>query len=566
MATPPQPQRQPAANMDPIHQLQLQQHIMRQRQAQQHALPTQQQQQQQQQPFLRYPQDPLPTHQQQHMHPQHQHQLQQLQHQHQQHQQLVFQQRQQQARVQSQQPWMNNLIPQQRLPSNDPNAYKIMSTGHHLTGQGVLRLIQLGDRLAPGERAMQRSFWDGLVKDFFAPEAKMIFGVCHSHTKEQQQFEICQSLVARFFLTQYQCQVTSIQFHTDQTMEYFVAQGMMVDCPTSSFIYRYTNDTMVVLTGHTSMFLRMDPIEETLKIQEWSFVCQHSEEFIARNSLTDFVPPSPKRKKQPVPGSVGKSAPASFVNEWGLPARVHALLEMADAMTKNGKAGLQLLFQHHPQAMVSLSSSPAAVNADTTDPQQQQQQQQQQVQNLQNSQQQPNSQQQQLPSTSNGENPQTSPETPKKEPKKRQTKRKASTPGGRKNSKAQKSQQAQQQPPQPPTPQQQQPPAPMPQPMVDMPSVTGTPASMVASPQQLQQQPDPQQRAALLQQQLQQQKMFQLQHMQQLPSSPYPQHNIHITDAMINAYPPGANGAIPNAEKAYLTTPPSPHKRNHETT
>ncbi|ORX57472.1 hypothetical protein DM01DRAFT_1334090 [Hesseltinella vesiculosa] len=415
------------------------------------------------------------------------------------------------SQVISQQAWMANMLPPHARPTPSPTmdkAFKLMPTGH-LTGQGVLRLIQLGDRLAPGDRALQRSFWDGLVHDFFAPEAKLNFGVCNANTNEKQQFEICQSLVARFFLTQYECQVTSIQFHTDQTLEYFLAQGMMVKCPTSSFIYRYTNSSMVVMTGETSMILRLDPNEDCLKIQEWTFSCEKVEEFISRTSLTDFVPPSPKRKKQPAPGSVGKQAPISLVNEWGLPERVYALLKMIDAMSKRGEVGFYSLCQQYPQILPSLLSA-SDTPITTSDVQ---------------SSDMPTSEPTPAPSS-------TSPETKtnKKDTKKpRQNKRKASTSAGaaRKNSKAQ-----------PPvsTPL---PPAPHP----EMPIVT---APMVASPQQ----------QALMHHQLQQQKIFQLQQMQQLPSSPYPQQNIQFNDNMIQAYP-SANGSMP-ADKTYLTTPPSP--------
>lgn len=57
--------------------------------------------------------------------------------------------------------------------------------------------------------------------------------------------EITQSLIARFFHTHYQCELESIQLTTDQTMEYFLPHGMMLECPRSSLIHRYTNGTLV---------------------------------------------------------------------------------------------------------------------------------------------------------------------------------------------------------------------------------------------------------------------------------------------------------------------------------
>lgn len=154
--------------------------------------------------------------------------------------------------------------------------------------------------------------------------------------------EICQALVARFFHTQYECQVTSIKLTMDQTMEYILPQGMMVECPVSSFIYRYDNDTMVVLTGHTSIVLRADLGQSNLKIQHWNFTCHQVEEFISRNSVTDVAPAPPptppvttkkKGKQQPQQhpqqqNPPGKQVPESLVNEYGLPERVYSLLKV----------------------------------------------------------------------------------------------------------------------------------------------------------------------------------------------------------------------------------------------
>jgi hypothetical protein len=125
-------------------------------------------------------------------------------------------------------------------------------------------------------------------------------------------------------------------------MEYILPQGMMVECPVSSFIYRYDNDTMVVLTGHTSIVLRADLGQSNLKIQHWNFTCHQVEEFISRNSVTDVAPAPPptppvttkkKGKQQPQQhpqqqNPPGKQVPESLVNEYGLPERVYSLLKV----------------------------------------------------------------------------------------------------------------------------------------------------------------------------------------------------------------------------------------------
>jgi hypothetical protein len=56
---------------------------------------------------------------------------------------------------------------------------------------------------------------------------------------------VVQTLVARLFHTHYQCGLESIQLTTDQTMEYFMPSGMMLECPRSTLIHRYGNGTLV---------------------------------------------------------------------------------------------------------------------------------------------------------------------------------------------------------------------------------------------------------------------------------------------------------------------------------
>lgn len=56
---------------------------------------------------------------------------------------------------------------------------------------------------------------------------------------------VCRPLIARLFHTQYEADATSIQLTLDQTIEYFLTGGMMLECPRSSFIYRYDNGSLV---------------------------------------------------------------------------------------------------------------------------------------------------------------------------------------------------------------------------------------------------------------------------------------------------------------------------------
>jgi hypothetical protein len=61
-----------------------------------------------------------------------------------------------------------------------------------------------------------------------------------------KHIEVNQTLLARFFHTQYMCGVVSIQMTLDKTMEYILPGGIMyVQCPRASLINRYKNGTLV---------------------------------------------------------------------------------------------------------------------------------------------------------------------------------------------------------------------------------------------------------------------------------------------------------------------------------
>ncbi|ORZ20208.1 LIM-domain binding protein-domain-containing protein [Absidia repens] len=462
-----------------------------------------------------------------------------------------------------------------------PTSSKSFQNGQH-TGQAVLRLLQLGDFLTPGERAALRSFWDGFVLDFFADDSKLLFGVWNAVTKEQKQFELCQPLIARFFHTQYQCQLISIKLTMDQTMEYILPQGMMVDCPVSSFIYRYDNDTMVVMTGRTSVTLRMDPIQGNLKIHQWNFVCHHVEEFISRHGVVDPVPPpapptppitTKKKGKQqhppPAPKIIGKQVPNSLVNEWGLPDRVYELLKMSDAMSKYGQSALVYIFNYTPhQNSHSLQHPMNGIKEEDVSPTSPS------PMDVRSS--------SEIPKVTKVEQTPESPVTTKKEAKKtNQTKKRRATPS-RKNSKSSTATIPSNQPSQPSAPE----PAPASTQQELAPPVSSSP--MLAKGMQNPETLTPQQRQSLLLQQ-QQQHMLQLQQhhlqMQQhqlktTPQSPYPQGNSPYlssnsinnngatpaisTTTLMSSSPAATSQMMDLNQAAYLSTPTTPSQRKRK--
>lgn len=139
-----------------------------------------------------------------------------------------------------------------------------------------------------------------------------------------------QLVMARFFMTQYECGVISMQLTLDQTVEYFLPNGMLLECPRSSFIFRYASGSLVVFSGTLTARLTLDVRSATLKIAHLDFEVLKHEEFVARQNLQTSTPQ--KRSKQSAKKST-LSIPESPVGEWGLPPRIINLLQMTSSVT-----------------------------------------------------------------------------------------------------------------------------------------------------------------------------------------------------------------------------------------
>ncbi|KAF7722545.1 hypothetical protein EC973_002969 [Apophysomyces ossiformis] len=190
------------------------------------------------------------------------------------------------------------------------------------TGQAVLRLLQFAEQLNPGvESAMNRSFWEGFVDDFFTPTSTLKMTLWNAKTHTNIRFEVIQSLLVRFFHTQYDCGVISIQLTLEQTTEYILPGGLMnVECPRARLIHRYDNGSLVVSTGHLMVqFASSTP--GIWKIEILHFATQEHEEFLARDTLLANAD-----KSKPTTGNNGSSTvvplPDSAINAWGVPERL----------------------------------------------------------------------------------------------------------------------------------------------------------------------------------------------------------------------------------------------------
>lgn len=137
-----------------------------------------------------------------------------------------------------------------------------------------------------------------------------------------------------------------MQLTTDQTMEYFLPTGMILECPRSSLIHRYNNGTLVrnkrekdlnhsnyllqvILSGELSVLFNLDPNDGLLKIHQWKFSCNQHDEYITRSKLVSVdVNAASKKKLKSLPKTPTFHTPPTLVNNWGLPERIYQLLRV----------------------------------------------------------------------------------------------------------------------------------------------------------------------------------------------------------------------------------------------
>ncbi|KAI9261092.1 LIM-domain binding protein-domain-containing protein [Sporodiniella umbellata] len=219
---------------------------------------------------------------------------------------------------------------------DSPSAMTISKTGpsgNQTSGQAVLRLLQFAEQLSPGEQATDRSFWDAFVQDFFTAAGTLKMGLLNTETNKRKSFEVNQSLLARYFHTNYQCGVNSIQMTLEKTAEYiFPGDIMNVECPRVSFLHKYDNGVLVTSTGHLMVRFTMSS-EGVWKIEHMEFSSQGYDEYIDRASI----------KSEPLPNSKKKVPPQHLVfpetpiNKWGLAPRVFNILQISDIAEKLGE-------------------------------------------------------------------------------------------------------------------------------------------------------------------------------------------------------------------------------------
>ncbi|KAI7880419.1 hypothetical protein K492DRAFT_177904 [Lichtheimia hyalospora FSU 10163] len=201
------------------------------------------------------------------------------------------------------------------------------------SGQAVLRLLEFADMISPGEQATTPAFWYHFVDDFFTTPSMFKMDLWSTQKNTHETYELDRPTIARFFLQQYTCQVSSIQMTLERLNETFKADdSVSVDCPRASLIHRYQQGDMVISTGSlNTRFRRMH--NGVFKIEWMEFKCSQHEEYMERTRMAEILANTPKSSKAKAAAAKNMQL-ESPVNEWGVPDKMYDWLKMAEIMCR----------------------------------------------------------------------------------------------------------------------------------------------------------------------------------------------------------------------------------------
>lgn len=130
-------------------------------------------------------------------------------------------------------------------------------------GQGTLRLLQFSGQLAlETEATKDYRHWQDVIKDYFTHRAMMKITLWKDGQKQEAKpFEIGTPILPRFFLVTAQSGVKSMSIVLDNAREKTIAPGHgIIECPTASWIFRYSNGYTVALNGPLSAHVAAVPL------------------------------------------------------------------------------------------------------------------------------------------------------------------------------------------------------------------------------------------------------------------------------------------------------------------
>lgn len=149
--------------------------------------------------------------------------------------------------------------------------------------------------------------WQDFVAKFFSEEGAFKHLVWDKFDKHSKQFEICYAALPRYFMTQFDSGVESVQITIDGAMESFGNNCHYVESPKSKFIYWFKNGTQLMCTGKLSAIYG-----QSEKMDLFTFEMQDHQQYLPRTMLERlFAQASPSQMNQNQSPRISKTHPRS---------------------------------------------------------------------------------------------------------------------------------------------------------------------------------------------------------------------------------------------------------------
>ena len=261
----------------------------------------------------------------------------------------------------AQQVKQNDSDDEPQIKQPDPGAVAMMQDipkEQLLMGHSILQLIMFQDSLASAGRSGDLSYWEEIIRKYFAPYGSLKQQFINPKTHSDKSFQLHFPSLARFYHAHFGSGIRQILLQSYDHVQSRTASGATcVSSSNASLTYVFQNDIRVTTQGSLSVLF-----DESNKIMRFDLSAMDWQEYIPRSILLN--PPSPDQKQSPKmnknlkkvqqqgkQATPGPNIPSSGISDFGVPPRLIGFLEVCHLKFTVNHTDLVLDCRgHHPNA------------------------------------------------------------------------------------------------------------------------------------------------------------------------------------------------------------------------
>jgi LIM-domain binding protein len=237
----------------------------------------------------------------------------------------------------------NEMDDEPQIKQQDPGAVAMLQEipkEPMMVGHSILQLVMFQDSLANPERPYDLSYWEEIIRKYFATYGSLKQQYFNSKTQSDKSFQLHFPSLARFYHAHFGSGIRQILLQSyDHLQNRIPDSGWCVTSSTASLTYVFNNDIRVTTQGALSVFF-----DASNKMVRFDLSTNGWQEYIPRSILLN--PPSPDQKQSPKmnknlkkvqqqakQSNPGTNVPSAGVSEWGVPGRLIQFLEVSGGST-----------------------------------------------------------------------------------------------------------------------------------------------------------------------------------------------------------------------------------------